>query len=295
MRTRLRGDRYLVTGAAAFVSGCAWVALASLEWYYTQHYALGQQAAIGAVTQFFLYEAVAICLTAAGAWSMLRGLARRTEDAPDSLRSVLSEALSSRRNVKIGAVAGLLYGIAYLFVSSILVFQPTVDFQSAYGAAGAGVNAAVCCGPPGTVPELIVYLSPQLHLGLQVLPLDALFAVVVPVLVGFNVAVAAHALGNSLLRSRAGWLGPVGIVAGLFTGCPTCAGLFLAGTLGGLGATSLAVALAPYQALFVVLSIPVLVASPMVTALYAGRAARAACAVPGQASPAVAREMLKKS
>ncbi|MDE1858443.1 MAG: hypothetical protein KGI26_05210, partial [Thaumarchaeota archaeon] len=53
-----------------------------------------------------------------------------------------------------------------------------------------------------------------------------------------------------------------------------------AGAVGGLGATSLAVALAPYQMLFVALSIPVLIASPLVVATYAGKASVAACAVP---------------
>ncbi len=117
-------------------------------------------------------------------------------------------------------------------------------------------------------------------MALQVLPLDLLFAVVVPLLVGLNVAVASHAVRNKDVRGNVGWMGSIGVLTGLFTGCPTCAGLFLAGAVGGLGATSLAIALAPYQMLFILLSVPLLAASPLIIAYNAKRAMRAACLVP---------------
>ena len=277
-------------GALAFAAGCAWVAGGSAYWYWTQHFVLGQAAAVAAVTPFFAFVAAGILLAVAGAWVLGRGLGARTGGPPDSVWTVFAETLASKTEVRIGALGGAVYGAAYLFVSSVLVYQPAVDFQSFYGVTGPSVAAATCCGSPGAVPELIVYLVPQWHLALQILPLDALFAVVIPILVGFNIAVAAHALRNRLLRSKTGWLGPVGIMAGFFTGCPTCAGLFLAGTLGGLGATTLAVGLAPYQMLFVALSIPALLASPLVVAVYAGRAALAACALPGAAELPVKAE-----
>ena len=275
---------YVPLGALAFAGGCIWVAAESIRWYATQRYALGQASAIARVEGFYEAVAVGIVLAAAGALLLGLGLARRGDGPPGSVWTVMSDALRSRKDVEVGVAVGALYGLVYLLVSSMVVYQPSVDFAY-YGAATPSVAAATCCGPPGTVPELIVYLSPQWHLALQVLPLDALFAVVMPILVGFNAAVAAHALRNRLLRSNAGWLGPVGVMAGLFTGCPTCAGLFLAGTIGGLGATTLAVALAPYQMLFIALSIPALLVSPYVVAHYAGRAALAACAVPAAPRP----------
>lgn len=268
--------RSLVMGAAAFIGGCAFVGAEALYWYFTQRFVLGQEAALTEVSRFYVAVAAGITVAVFGAWLALRALGRMRGEPPDSVWSVLSDTLGSKADVRLGALAGVIYGAAYLLISSILVYQPGVDF----GVASPGVVAAACCGAPGTVPELVVYLVPSWHLALQILPVDALFAVVIPILVGFNVAVAAHALRNRMLRANAGWLGPVGIVAGLFTGCPTCAGLFLAGTVGGLGATALAITLAPYQALFIALSIPVLVASPFVTAVFAGRAALAACAVP---------------
>jgi hypothetical protein len=274
-------------GAMAFTAGCASVALDSTGWYFSQRYLaiFEQKALLGLVLRYYVFEGLAIATLAGGAFLIYKGIVSSTvEPGSDSIRSMLAEALKSRRDVRIGIAAAVIYGLVYLFVSSVVVFQPTVNFATAYGVTGTSWNAAACCGAPGTVPALIVYLIPQAHLALQILPLDALFAVLVPILVGLNVAVASHSFRNKVLRTNTGWLGSVGLLAGLFTGCPTCAGLFLAGAVGGFGATTLAVALAPFQLLFVVLSIPLLLASPLVVALYSRNAMRAACAIPSSKS-----------
>ncbi|MDE1857931.1 MAG: hypothetical protein KGI26_02525, partial [Thaumarchaeota archaeon] len=202
-------------GAILFAGGCALVAGESLYWYASQHYVLGQESAVAQVGSFYGFVALAIGVAVAGAVFLGRGLAGSAGGPPGSVWTVISEALSSRADVRVGAVGGAIYGLLYLLVSSILVYQPSVDFAQ-YGVTGPSVAAATCCGPPGTVPELIVYLVPQWHIALQILPLDALFAVVIPMLVGLNLAVAAHALRNRTLRSNVGWLGTVGLTAGLF-------------------------------------------------------------------------------
>jgi len=288
-------SRFLTTpqlpiGGLLFALGCGWVALDSAAWYSNQNlYAIyDQQSILSLVQKYYVAEALAICVVVAGAYLTYRGLKTwKTTDNPDSVRYMLADALSSRRDLRIGSAAAVVYAIAYLFVSSIIVFQPGVNSGAWTGFSPLSWNAAACCGSVGTVPSLIVYLAPQAHLALQILPLDALFAVVVPILVGFNVTVASHSLRNRFVRRNVGWMSTLGILAGLFTGCPTCAGLFLASAFGGLGATSLAVALAPYQMLFVVVSIPLLAASPLLITVNARRAVRAACPVPVPAASAV--------
>jgi hypothetical protein len=280
---RLPPTPTLVVGILAFSAGCAWVALNSAGWYLAQQYfaVFDQQSLLAMVLRYYLVEGLAIGIAVIGAYLIYKGLlSNRSASDPDSIRAILAEALGSHNDFEIGITAAVLYGLVYLLISSVVVWQPGVDFGATYGVTSPSWNAAACCGSPGTVPALIVYLLPQAHLALQILPLDALFAVVVPILVGLNVTLAAHSLRNRVLRTNSGWLGSVGILAGLFTGCPTCAGLFLAGAAGGLGATTLAVALAPYQILFVVLSIPVLLASPFVMAASARKAVRAACSIP---------------
>jgi len=288
VQSRFPATPYFALGALLFAVGCFWVALDSAAWYFGQD-AYGiydQQSLISLVQKYYAAETLALCVVLAGAYLTYRGLKgwKEIED-PDSVRFMLADALSSRKDLRIGVAAALLYAIVYLFVSSIVVFQPGVNSGAWVGLSPLSWNVAACCGSVGTVPALVFYLAPQAHLALQVLPLDALFAVVVPILVGFNVTVAAHSIRNKFVRANAGWMGTLGLLTGLFTGCPTCAGLFLASAFGGLGATSLAVALAPYQMLFIVVSIPLLAASPLLIAANARRAVRAACPVPYSASP----------
>jgi hypothetical protein len=286
VQTRFFATPYLALGSLLFALGCVWVALDSAAWYYGQDiYAVyDQQSILTLVQKYYLAEALAICVVLVGAYLTYRGAkAWRSIDNPDSVRFMLADALASRRDLRLGAAAAIAYAIVYLFVSSIIVFQPGVNSGAWSGLSALSWNAAACCGSVGTVPSLIVYLAPQAHLALQILPLDALFAVVVPLLVGFNVTVAVHAVRNKDVRANVGWMSSVGLLAGLFTGCPTCAGLFLASAFGGLGATSLAVALAPYQMLFVVVSVPLLAVSPLLIVFNARRALRAACVVPAAA------------
>ena len=269
-----------------FAVGCVWVALDSAAWYASQNiYGIyDQQSILGLVQKYYVAEALAICVVLAGSYLTYRGVKGwRGMDNPDSVRFMLADALSSWRDLRIGLVAALGYAVVYLFVSGIIVFQPGVNSGAWIGYSPLSWNVAACCGSVGTVPALVLYLAPQAHLALQILPLDALFVVVVPILVGFNVTVAAHSVRNKLVRGNVGWMGTMGILTGLFTGCPTCAGLFLASAFGGLGATSLAVALAPYQMLFVVVSIPLLAVSPFLIAFNARRAVRASCPVPAPA------------
>jgi hypothetical protein len=286
VQSRFPTSPYLVLGALLFAVGCVWVALDSAAWYASQNiYGIyDQESIVGLVQKYYVAEALAICVVLAGSYLTYRGVKGwRGMDNPDSVRFMLADALSSWRDLRIGFLAALGYAVVYLFVSGIIVFQPGVNSGAWIGYSPLSWNVAACCGSVGTVPALIFYLAPQAHLALQILPLDALFVVVVPILVGFNVTVAAHLVRNRLVRGNVGWMGTLGILTGLFTGCPTCAGLFLASAFGGLGATSLAVALAPYQVLFVVVSIPLLAVSPFLIAVNARRAVRASCPVPNPA------------
>lgn len=282
-RVPRRSTPYLALGALAVALGCGTVILNSLGWYFNQEgFSLfGQAATLALVSRFYVAQGAAMAAIVVGTYMLYRALlGMRSGTEPPSVRGVLSDALSSRRNLKIGVVAALIYGVAYAFVSSIAVYQPGVNFGLAYGVTSTSWNAAACCGAPGTVPALILYLAPMSHFALQIVPLTALFAVVVPVLVGLNFTVAAHAFRRRQTGSGAKWLSSMGILVGLLTGCPTCAGLFLASAVGGLGATTLAVALAPYQLLFVSVSIPLLLISPVVMAASVRRSLIEACTIP---------------
>jgi len=281
-----RGGSYFVVGAAALALGCLWVAIDSMAWYYAQQaISLHDPGSVfSLVVNYYQVEALAVAAAAAGSlvvfWSI-----RRTGPSSDpmSVRGIVAGALSSRRSLRVGVAAAIAYAVAYALISSILVYQPQVNFTQTYPITGAAVDAVACCGPPGTVPALIVFLAPWTHVGIQLLPLDLLFVVLIPLLVGLNVAISAFAYYNGGGRGSSKVMGPIGVLVGLFTGCPTCAGFFLASAVGGLGASTLAVALAPYQALFVLVSIPLLLVSPLLIAMSVRRSMLASCPIPGAA------------
>jgi hypothetical protein len=231
------------------------------------------------VLEFYLAQGLSTVLVVTGIYILYKVLlAGQTAETP-TVRSVMGEALSSKRGLRIGAVVACLYAVAYAFFSSLLTFQPTVNFATTYGVSGPSWTYLACCGDTGTVPKLVVYISPSLHLGMVLVPLTLLFVFVVPLLVGFNVALSYFAFRQSTFPMSERWLLGSGAVVGLFTACPTCAGLFLASSIGGVG-TTLAIALAPFQLLFVAVTIPVLMAGPVLTALTVKRSYEASCRVP---------------
>ena len=80
-------------------------------------------------------------------------------------------------------------------------------------------------------------------------------------LVGINMAVAFYTYRNRPKNVNAYWLGGLGAAIGLFTGCPTCAGLFLGSMIQAAGEVTIAGLLAQYQPVFIALTIPLLLAS----------------------------------
>ncbi|MGA2665886.1 MAG: hypothetical protein ABSF83_13180 [Nitrososphaerales archaeon] len=273
-------SKALLTGLASLALGTVVAFFNMFRWSETQEligYSSKDPGSL--VLGFYAAQGLSTVLVVLGLYLVYRVLLTWRGDGSRTIPSVVGEALRSRQAVRVGAVVGLAYAVVYAFVSSIVTYQPTVDFGEVYGVTQPGWSSLTCCGDTGTMPKLIVYVSPALHLGMVLVPLSLLFLFVVPILVGVNVALSYYAFRQSSFPMGGRWLLSSGAVVGLFTACPTCAGLFLASSLGGVG-TTLAVALAPYQLLFVAVTIPVLLLGPLFTALSVKRSYEASCRVP---------------
>ena len=207
--------------------------------------------------------------------------------APLSPGWILPYVLSQKLYGRYFALSSLLYGLFYAFVTSIIVYQPTVDFVSAYHASFPSALIGPCCGPLLYSPVLTVYVAN--HIGLLILPLTMILLMVVSVLVGLNFALAAFAFNNRVRSQGRSWVGGLGAAVGLFTGCPTCAGLFFANILGGTGAVSFATLLSYYQPLFIALSIPVLVGTPYLISRSLAKVFKEGCIVIAGTAPAKSR------
>jgi hypothetical protein len=278
----LYGRQSAILGLSLAVVGSAFSVFYMLSWELSQQsLALsGSTAARSEVPVFFAVEGLVAVLIVAGVYFVYRA-AKSAVRGRLTLLSVFAEAFSSKRTMRLAVALGLTYAAAFSFLSGTLVYQPTVNFAKVYGVSTPGWASAVCCGGFGSVPELKYYLSPALHLGIQLIPLTLLMLVVVPPLVTLNVAVAIESLRQK--TTRTGRLATsVGALLGLVTGCPTCAGYFLLSAVGGLGASAFSFVLAPYQFAFVAVSVPLLVAAPFLTAYGHKRALASKCEVPGQ-------------
>ncbi len=194
---------------------------------------------------------------------------------------ILPYVLSQSRFRRYFVLSTFVYGLFYAFVTSIIVYQPTVDFVQAYHVALPSVLVGPCCGPPLYAPILTVYLTN--HVGLLIIPLTMILLLVVSVLVGLNFALAAFAFTRRTRAAGRGWVGGLGAVVGLFTGCPTCAGLFFANFVGGAGAVSFAALLSYYQPVFIALSIPILLATPFLISRSLSKVMKEGCIVIGRA------------
>jgi hypothetical protein len=271
----------LLIGATALITGGGIAFFNMFRWsavQYSVEYSVKDPA--GLVLEFYLAQALSTVLVVIGLYQVYRTLlVRRTAEEVPTITLVLADALRSRRALRIGAAVAVVYAVIYAIFSSVITYQPTVNFEQVYGVSQTSWSYLSCCGDAGTIPEISVYLAPSLHLGMVLVPLSLLFLFVVPLLVGFNVMMSYYALRQASFPMSGRWLMSSGAVVGLFTACPTCAGLFLAGSIGGLG-TTLAVALAPYQLLFIAVTIPILLFGPIFTALSVKRSYEASCRVP---------------
>ncbi len=195
-------------------------------------------------------------------WIRRQGLIMKNSgDIPIRPWALLVHLLSEKAYFRAFVVATVSYGIFYAFVTSMIVYQPGVDSPQAYLASIPSVVLVPCCGPPLYAPVLVVYLTN--HLGLLLIPLSVILLVVVSLLVGMNVMLSTFAYRNRGRSNKKGWLAGLGAAVGIFTGCPTCAGLFFTNLVGGAGAVAVVSLLANYQPLFIGASIPLLAASPV--------------------------------
>lgn len=215
---------------------------------------------------FFVIVVLCVALVLLEVW---RALAHRIDAIRRRGVALLSPSwmvpyvLSIRRYRRCFVLSAVLYGLFYSVITSMLVYQPTVDFAQAYGAQVPSVQVTPVQAAPLFTPVVTVYVVN--HLGLLLIPLTLILLSTTSVLVGLNFALAAFAFDSRVKGAGRGWVGGIGAVVGLFTGCPTCAGLFFANFLGGTGAVSFAALLGYYQPAFILLSIPVLLLAPFLT------------------------------
>ena len=190
---------------------------------------------------------------------------------------IVPYVFSVRRYRRCFLASALVYGAFYAVITSMVVYQPTVNFAQTYGAPIPSVQVTPLQAAPFFSPVVTVYLVN--HLGLLFIPLTTLLLVATSILVGLYISLAAFAFDSRAKGAGKGWVGGIGALVGLFTGCPTCAGLFFASFFGGASAASFVAILGLYQPEFILLSIPVLLVAPFLTSRSLSKVFRDGCVV----------------
>ncbi len=218
--------------------------------------------AIGTI-QRIAYGFYIILLASFGAiaFGMYRYHREKVESKGKDLSSIIALATWNSKSRKIFAATFVGYGIFFSLVSGTLVYQPEVSFSYHYGATIPSGFVAPCCGEPGYMPQVIIYLTE--HVGLNVIPINLVLQVIVSYLVGLNAAIAVNAY--TISKKGRGASG-IGAMVGLFIACPTCAGSFLSVFIGTASGIALSIALTQLQTLFIAVSIPILLVTPYIMA-----------------------------
>jgi hypothetical protein len=192
--------------------------------------------------------------------------------------SIVVNIISQTKYLRLFLLVSVAYAVLFSFISQIIIFRPDVSFSHVYGVTIPSWKITPCCNAPGFVPMFTAYLSDNLII--FIIPVNLVLAVVLSTLVGVNIALAAYMFQNRAKKmdnkSNILYSGGIGgATTGLLTACPICAGTFFSMIVGlVIGASSAsAVAgvvtatttLAPFQMLFIMISIPTLLISPYLT------------------------------
>lgn len=169
----------------------------------------------------------------------------------------ISMILTNKTYWKIFIASSIVYGIFFGFLSQILIYHADVEGNTA-----PSLSVTLCCNYPGYVPMITIELTEIFSI--LIIPLNLILAIAVSLLVGFNFALNVYFLKIFRDQSQRKFsiTSTFGVFSGLFIGCPTCAGSLFS-VLVGFGTSATISALAPFQSLFIVITIPILIGTPL--------------------------------
>jgi hypothetical protein len=182
----------------------------------------------------------------------------------NNLMSYITATFSDNKYCKVMTISVIGYAIFFGFISQIFIYRNDISFTQ-QGIIVPSVNVIPCCDLPGYVPIFTTYLTD--HFLILLIPINVILALVVSILAGFNITLNLYLLKLTRMQNtkKISFVGSIGLMSGLFIGCPTCAGSLLYTLLGFSIGTTVA-ALAPLQTILIIVSIPALIIAPFLIA-----------------------------
>lgn len=203
---------------------------------------------------------------AAIGWGLYKMYKTKITSADSTISSIIANAIHNKRSKQIFIISAIGYGLFFALTSGIIIYKPDINATDYGFPKPPHIEISPCCGLPGYMPMIFAFFTE--HVGLQIIPLNLLLLVTVSFLVGLNFAISSTVFS---IAKSGGKLGSFGAVTGLFVGCPTCAGTIFTMLFGfGAGATTFTLFLTSFEAqiqtIFIVISIPILLVTPIIMA-----------------------------
>jgi hypothetical protein len=186
-----------------------------------------------------------------------------------SIFEIIISIVNDKKYFRFFWPASIGYGLFYALVSSMIIFRSD-NISELYGVTVPSITM-ISYGPLGYVPTMSAYLSE--HVGLLIIPINLIVTLLVSALVGFNTVLSAYAFAQRPKKSintstgTSSVLSIIGATTSLFATCPTCASFYIFNIMAGSLAPTVAAFAISYYALFVAISIPLLLATLFMTAL----------------------------
>ena len=201
---------------------------------------------------------------AAIGWGLYKMYKTKITSADSTISSIIANAIHNKRSKQIFVISAIGYGLFFALTSGIIIYKPDINATDYGFPKPPHIELSPCCDLPGYMPMIFAFFTE--HVGLQIIPLNLLLLVTVSFLVGLNFAISATVFS---IAKSGGKLGAFGAVTGLFVGCPTCAGTIFTMLFGfGAGATTFTLFLTSFEAqiqtIFIAISIPVLLVTPII-------------------------------
>jgi hypothetical protein len=192
-----------------------------------------------------------------------------SSNSRSSIFKIIINIVNDKKYFRFFWPASIGYGLFYALVSSMIIYR-TDNISELYGVTVPSL-VMISYGPLGYVPTMSAYLNE--HIGLLIIPINLIVTLIVSALVGFNTVLSAYAFAQRPKKSintatgTSSVLSILGATTSLFATCPTCASFYIFNVMAGSLAPTVAAFAISYYALFVAISIPLLLATFFITAL----------------------------
>ncbi len=193
-----------------------------------------------------------------------------------SIVRIILSIIHDRKYFRFFLPIAISYGLIYSIVSGIIIIRPEGGLTHVSGIHDLPSIVMMQYGPTGYVPTMSIYISD--NFGIFIIPINFIILLVVSALVGLNGIMSIYALFNrhsnknrfsftKASTSSSSFFSALGATTSLFVICPTCASLYIFTALAGGLAPSIAAFSITYYNFFMIISIPLLLCSPFLTAL----------------------------